>query len=273
MFREMVSRYPTVDIVGDTPRHRDRLAFRGVATVELAVGRHSAGPGAPVRPTSGDLEWRRRYREHLDSHPRPVDANELAGRVRLLASNEFFAGCTGDELASLAETAYPLAFDAGEWLVRQGERSPDAFVIAEGTADVVIDGEVVATLDRDSIVGERGVLTGATAPRPSRLPAISARTCSRRSGSDRSCSPTRTPQHGCATSSSVTNGADRSAAPVDVRLLRFSRRRGVPAAATSSIATLVTHGELVPRRNRAVRRWARLESCSLWWAWGEGGSE
>ena len=164
MFREMVSRYPTVDIVGDTPRHRDRLAFRGVATVELAVGRHSAGPGAPVRPTSGDLEWRRRYREHLDSHPRPVDANELAGRVRLLASNEFFAGCTGDELASLAETAYPLAFDAGEWLVRQGERSPDAFVIAEGTADVVIDGEVVATLDRDSIVGERGVLTGATAP-------------------------------------------------------------------------------------------------------------
>ncbi|HEY5663370.1 MAG TPA: cyclic nucleotide-binding domain-containing protein, partial [Ilumatobacter sp.] len=45
-------------------------------------------------------------------------------------------------------------------LVRQGEPSPDAFVIAEGSADVIIDGEVVATLGPDALVGERGVLTG-----------------------------------------------------------------------------------------------------------------
>ncbi len=75
-------------------------------------------------------------------------------------SSEFFAACSDDELAVLAETSYPLAFDAGESLVRQGEPSPDAFVIAEGTADVIIDGEVVATLGPDALVGERGVLTG-----------------------------------------------------------------------------------------------------------------
>ena len=43
--------------------------------------------------------------------------------------------------------------------MRQGEPSPDAFLIAEGSADVVIDGEVVATLEADALVGERGVLT------------------------------------------------------------------------------------------------------------------
>jgi cytochrome P450/uncharacterized Zn-binding protein involved in type VI secretion len=161
LFREVVSRYPAIDVGGHRPRHRDRLAFRGVATVELNVGSTAAGPGAPVRPSGGDLEWRRRYRRHLDAHPQAVGADELAARVRLLASNEFFAGCTAEELATLAETAYPLAFDAGESLVCQGEPSPDAFVIAEGTADVTVDGELVATLGPDALVGERGVLTGA----------------------------------------------------------------------------------------------------------------
>jgi cytochrome P450 len=162
LFREVARRYPSIDVAGDHPRHRDRLAFRGVATVELAVGPGSADGGAPVRPSAGDLEWRRRYRRHLDAHPRNVDPDELAGRVKLLASNEFFAGCSADELATLAETAYPLAFDAGESLVQQGEPSPDAFVIAEGTAVVTIDENLVATLGPDALVGERGVLTGAS---------------------------------------------------------------------------------------------------------------
>jgi cytochrome P450 len=160
LFRAVVARYPSLDVAGDRPRHRDRLAFRGVATVDLAVRRADSGSGAPVRPSAGDLEWRRQYRRHLDAHPQPVNGDEMRSRVRLLASSKFFAGCSDDELAALAETAYPLAFDAGESLVRQGEPSPDVFVIAEGTADVVIDGLVVATLGPDALVGERGVLTG-----------------------------------------------------------------------------------------------------------------
>lgn len=162
LFREVSSRYPSLDIAGDRPRHRDRLAFRGVATVELAVQRTDRAAGAPVRPSAGDLEWRREYRRRLDADPPMVDAAAVAARVRLLAATDFFAGCTDDELVILAETAYPLAFDPGETLVRQGEPSPDAFVIAEGTAVVEIDGEVVATLGPDALVGERGVLTGST---------------------------------------------------------------------------------------------------------------
>ena len=160
LFNEVAGRYPSVDVVGGRPQHRDRLAFRGVATFELAVGPGGSGEGAPVRPAAGDVEWRRSYRRQLESDPQPVDANEVAARVRLLASNDFFAACTDDELVSLAETAYPLAFDAGETLVSQGEPSPDAFVVAEGAADVSIDGNLVATIGPDDLVGERGVLTG-----------------------------------------------------------------------------------------------------------------
>ena len=77
-----------------------------------------------------------------------------------VAGTEFFAACTQEELRTLAATAYPLAFDPGEALVVQGDPSPDAFVIAEGAADVSIDGESVAVLGPDAVVGERGVLTG-----------------------------------------------------------------------------------------------------------------
>ena len=160
LFREVAARYVAMDVAGDRPQHRDRLAFRGVATLDLAIDTGDVPTGAPVRPAGGDLEWRRRYREQLDAEPQPVGDDELAGRVRLLAANEFFAACTPAELESLARTSYPLAFDAGEVLVSQGEPSPDAFVIAEGTADVMIDDDVVATLGADALVGERGVLTG-----------------------------------------------------------------------------------------------------------------
>jgi cytochrome P450 len=161
LFRAVSARFPSLGVAGDRPRHRDRLAFRGVATLDLAVGRDD-GEAAPVRPSAGDLEWRREYRRHLDAEPQPISADERRARVRLLASSDFFAACTDDELAGLAETAYPLAFDAGESLVRQDEPSPDAFVIAEGTAEVIVDGNVVATLGPDALVGERGVLSGAT---------------------------------------------------------------------------------------------------------------
>lgn len=160
LFCEVAARFPSLDATGDHPRYRDRLGLRGIAAVELAVPVDGGGSGAPVRPSAGDLEWRRQYRHDLDTNPQPVAPDEVRARVRLLASSDFFAGCTPDELTSLAETAYPLAFDAGESLVRQGEPSPDAFVIAEGSADVIIDGEVVATLGPDALVGERGVLTG-----------------------------------------------------------------------------------------------------------------
>jgi hypothetical protein len=160
LFRQVSSRFSSLDAVGDRPRHRDRLSFRGVPSVDLAVGRRDGEVAVPVRPSASDLEWRREYRRRLDATPQSISTEERGARVRLLASSEFFSGCSDDEVAALAETSYPLAFDAGESLVNQHEPSPDAFVIAEGTADVIVDGEVVATLGPDAVVGERGVLTG-----------------------------------------------------------------------------------------------------------------
>jgi len=162
MFRQVSSRFASIAVAGDHPRHRDRLSFRGVPSLDLAVGDHGGQTAVPVRPSAGDLEWRREYRRRLDVDPQSISADERTARVRLLASSDFFSGCSDDELAVLAETSYPLAFDAGESLVRQDEPSPDAFVIAEGTADVIVDGSVVATLGPDAVIGERGVLTGAT---------------------------------------------------------------------------------------------------------------
>ena len=162
LFRQVSSRFPSLDVAGERPRHRDRLSFRGVASVDLAVGRSDREAAVPVRPSAGDLAWRREYRRRLDADPQSISADERRARVRLLASSDFFAGCSDDDLAALAETSYPLAFDAGESLVRQDEPSPDAFIISEGTADVIVDGRVVATLGPDAVVGERGVLTGAT---------------------------------------------------------------------------------------------------------------
>ena len=162
LFRQVSSRFPSLDIAGERPLHRDRLSFRGVASVDLAVGRSDGEVAVPVRPSAGDVEWRREYRRRLDADPQSISADERRARVRLLATSDFFAGCSDDELAALAETSYPLAFDAGESLVRQDEPSPDAFIISEGTADVIVDGKVVATLGPDAVVGERGVLTGAT---------------------------------------------------------------------------------------------------------------
>ena len=152
--------HPNCVTSSKAPRRRDRLSFRGVPSLDLAVGNHDGHTAVPVRPSAGDLEWRREYRRRLEASPQSISTEEREARVRLLASSDFFAGCSGDELSLLAESSYPLAFDAGESLVSQNEPSPDAFVIAEGSANVIVDGKTVATLGADAVVGERGVLTG-----------------------------------------------------------------------------------------------------------------
>ena len=55
-------------------------------------------------------------------------------------------------------TAYPIAFEAGEAICSEGTSSGECWVIAEGVAHVSIEGEVVARLHADSVVGERGLL-------------------------------------------------------------------------------------------------------------------
>ena len=87
---------------------------------------------------------------------------ERKARSSLLERVPFFAACSPEQLATLAASAYPLAFDPGEHLCVEGSESPDLYVIASGDAEVVIDGERVGVVGVDGVVGERGVILGTT---------------------------------------------------------------------------------------------------------------
>ena len=76
----------------------------------------------------------------------------------LLLSTKLFAGLDRKSLAHIAEATTELTIPAGTVMARAGDSARDAWVILDGTVDVSIDGEVVATLGKDEIVGELSLL-------------------------------------------------------------------------------------------------------------------
>jgi cytochrome P450 len=163
VFRKLSERYAAIELHGELPPHRDRLTLRAPSTVPLKFRRVESG-GTPLgaRPAGDDTQWRTEYRAHLDAQTTAMTAAERDARVALLQRVPFFAPCSGEELASLATTAYPISFDPGEHLCVEGSEAPDLYVIAAGTADVAIAGEHVSTVGADDVVGERGVILDAT---------------------------------------------------------------------------------------------------------------
>jgi hypothetical protein len=198
VFRKLLDRFATIELAGDA-HFRDRLTLRGPAEVPIAVTGHSrtasgsitskttfAAEAAstvaerrptaavsmdrqlhaadtavmPARPTAGDGEWRAEFRARLEAKSEP-GAGDLASVVALLGRVPLFAGCRPRELQDLAATAYPIAFEAGESLCAEGAESPECYVIAEGEASVVIGGVLVAIVEADDVVGERGPLLDA----------------------------------------------------------------------------------------------------------------
>lgn len=73
-------------------------------------------------------------------------------------SMPIFRDCTDDELRHLDAVADEVAVPQGRALVRQGELGREFVVIIEGTAEVVRDGEVVATLGAGDHFGELALL-------------------------------------------------------------------------------------------------------------------
>ena len=197
VFRKLLERFATIELAGDAP-FRDRLTLRGPAEVPIAVTERSRAAAAqlaseavqdegvvrvadqaptapvakgpqqskadsgvmPVRPAADDGAWRAEFRARLEARPAP-GAGDLAPVVALLGRVPLFAGCTPGELEALAATAYPIAFEAGEELCAEGAESHECYVIAEGDASVVIGGALVATVEADDVVGERGPLLDA----------------------------------------------------------------------------------------------------------------
>ena len=76
-----------------------------------------------------------------------------------LADLPLFEGLDGDELHSVARLAQEVSVSEGAELVREGDYSYELTIIDEGQAEVVHDGQVLATLGPGDVFGEVGVLS------------------------------------------------------------------------------------------------------------------
>jgi cytochrome P450 len=196
VFHRFIDRFGTIELAGDAPR-RDTLSLRCPLRVPLAVSaapaarppavtkpaaggvtaaapteQPAAGRGTsgvlPLRPAGHDLDWRNRYRRHVETAV--VHDSGIPAVVALLRRVDFFAGCSDDELTGIASTAYPLTFEAGSMVCPEGAESLECYVIALGAVAVTVGGQAVATLGADDVVGERGPVIGA--PRSATVVAV-----------------------------------------------------------------------------------------------------
>lgn len=75
-----------------------------------------------------------------------------------LGALPMFGGCTNKELRDIACIVDELQVESGRVLMSQGDAGQEAFVIEEGTAEVVRDGQLLATVGPGSYVGELALI-------------------------------------------------------------------------------------------------------------------
>jgi CRP/FNR family transcriptional regulator, cyclic AMP receptor protein len=75
-----------------------------------------------------------------------------------LRSVPLFESLSSDERRTIAQHADEIEVPEGTELVRQGDFAYEFFVLEEGTADVVRDGERVAELGPGDFLGEMGIV-------------------------------------------------------------------------------------------------------------------
>jgi CRP/FNR family cyclic AMP-dependent transcriptional regulator len=81
-----------------------------------------------------------------------------AEKSALIAQVDFFKGCTQSEIDDVAKLLVDRHFDVGEDLCHQGDAENHGFVLVEGEAAVLVDGEQVATAGAGDVVGELSML-------------------------------------------------------------------------------------------------------------------
>ena len=96
-------------------------------------------------------------------------------RSELLAAAPLFAGVPADEMERLAARTVEVEFPAGRVIARQGEVGTGFFVIADGAAEVIRDGNVIASLGLGDFFGELSVLDGR--PRTAQVVATEPTVC------------------------------------------------------------------------------------------------
>ena len=80
--------------------------------------------------------------------------------VDAIAGMSLFADLSAPQLEGAAHRFEERLFSPGERILRQGLRGSGFFLIVEGAASVLVDGEVRATLGRGEVFGEVSVLLG-----------------------------------------------------------------------------------------------------------------
>jgi CRP/FNR family transcriptional regulator, cyclic AMP receptor protein len=75
-----------------------------------------------------------------------------------LAAVPLFSGCTKKELRDIAKATVELTLDEGKEFVTQGAVGREAFIIVEGTANVLRGGQQIGTLGPGECVGELALL-------------------------------------------------------------------------------------------------------------------
>ena len=75
-------------------------------------------------------------------------------KTELLKRAPLFANCSKQELALISGIADEIDLKEGKELTRQGAPGREFFVLIEGTADVVKDGNTVNTLEGGDFFGE-----------------------------------------------------------------------------------------------------------------------
>jgi len=86
--------------------------------------------------------------------------------AEMLRNVPLFGGLSPAQLKLLAFTGSVLCFEPGDTLMSKGERADSAFVILEGTVEVVGETKggnefVIAVQGRNGVVGEMGVISDA----------------------------------------------------------------------------------------------------------------
>ncbi len=71
---------------------------------------------------------------------------------------EIFSDLSDEEAKRLAAFATETSVAEGQMLMKQGDYSVELIAIEEGTADVLRDGEKVASLGQGDVIGEMGIL-------------------------------------------------------------------------------------------------------------------
>ena len=75
-----------------------------------------------------------------------------------LTAIPIFAELSPDEARRLATYATETSVPEGQILMKQGDYSVELIAIEEGSADVIRDGETIASLKKGDLIGEMGLL-------------------------------------------------------------------------------------------------------------------